>query len=286
MLSLYQGSLLLGVSVGPAVGGLTAELLGLRAPFVVVGVLAAVCAVWALREMPETHPTPSVPSAAASSGGAPGASTAASLRMLFTNAGFTLVSLVTFSIFFTRTGSRQTVVALLGNEEFGLSAGALGGVFAMMAVVNLVMIGPAGAWSDRFGRKRVIVPSTLLAAAALGLFAVTGSLALFLTSAVLLALGTGLAGPAPAAYAADVIPAEARGLGMGLYRTYSDVGFVVGPPLLGSIADATDSFGWALAFNACLVAGCAVAFGLFARETVTVRRDLEPEAAHPPPGRA
>ena len=98
----------------------------------------------------------------------------------------------------------------------------------MMALINLMTIIPAGAWADRFGRKRTIVPSAMLAAGALCLFAFTDSIAVFLGAAALLALGTGISGPAPAAYAADVIPEESRGLGMGLFRTYSDIGFVTG----------------------------------------------------------
>jgi multidrug resistance protein len=269
MLSLYQGSLLAGVSVGPAVGGVTAELLGLRAPFVLVGVLAGACALWALRETPP----PEALADPAPDPGPEGADAASEtpVRSLFTNAGFTLASLVTFSIFFTRTGTRQTVLPLVGADELGLGAGALGGIFAMMALLNLAMIGPSGAWADHYGRKLVIVPSALVSALGLALFALTGSLALFLIAAVLVGLGTGLSGPAPAAYAADVIPASARGVGMGLYRTYGDVGFVVGPLLLGWIVDATDSYGWSLILNAVLVAGCALVFGLIARETVARR---------------
>ena len=280
MLSLYQGSLLLGVSVGPAVGGLTAELLGLRAPFYLVGALAAVCALWALRQTPPMIRPEGV---IASGEGAerPSLPAARSLRPLFSNVGFTLVSLVTFSIFFTRTGSRQTVMPLLGNGEFGLSAGALGGIFAMMALINLAAIGPSGAWADRYGRKRVIVPSAFLGAGALCLLALTNTTAVFLVGAVVLSLGTGLSGPAPAAYAADVVPAAARGVGMGLYRTYSDIGFVVGPLLLGWIVDLTGDFGWALAFNAALMASGALVFGLFARETVAPRTGPLPEGAVP-----
>jgi multidrug resistance protein len=270
MLSIYQGSLLLGVSIGPAVGGLTAELAGLRAPFVLVGALALACAVWAAREMPETNVAARAlrdPSRADDPPPTP--TTSVSYRDLFLNPGFVLVSLVTFSVFFTRTGSRQTVLALVGSEDLGLSAGAIGGIFAMMAVLNLVVIGPSGAWADRLGRKRVIVPSALLTAGALALFALAPRLGPFLIASVLLGIGTGMVGPAPAAYAADVIPPAARGVGMGLYRTYGDLGFVVGPPLLGWVADATGDFGWALGLNAVIMAVLAVLFGLFARETVT-----------------
>ena len=276
MLGLYQGSLLLGVSIGPAIGGLTAELINLRAPFVVVGALAAGCAVWALRAMPETHPAPQPEPA---SGTAPaGGATMLALRPLFTNVGFTLVSLVTFAIFFTRTGARQTILPLLGDERLGITAGGLGAVFAMMALINLVAIGPAGAAADRFGRKRVIVPFAFVTAGALVMFALTHDLTLFLVAAVVQAIGTGLMGPAPAAYAADVIAPEARGVGMGLYRTYSDVGFVVGPPLLGFIADASGGYGWPLLFTAMLVAGSAAVFGVAAPETAGRRVEKVPEA--------
>ena len=65
---------------------------------------------------------------------------------------------------------------------------------------------------------------------------------------------------------------------MGLFRTYSDIGFVAGPLLLGWIADATGSFSWALWLNAALLAACALLFSLFARETVERR----PGPASPP----
>ncbi|MCH8161999.1 MAG: MFS transporter, partial [Chloroflexi bacterium] len=269
-LSLHLGSLLVGVSIGPAVGGLTAELFNLRAPFYLVGALSAISAVWAFRVIPETAGRAKI-AASAKEHATHAASVA--LRPLLANKGLLLVSLVTFSIFFTRTGARQTMLPLLGNDELGLTAGGLGGIFALMAFINLLTIVPAGAWADRFGRKRTIVPSAMLAAGALCLFAFTDSLSIFLIAAVLLALGTGISGPAPAAYAADVIPDEARGLGMGLFRTYSDVGFVVGPLLLGWIADTTGSFRLPLLFNAALMVAGVMAFALFAKETVSTGKD-------------
>ena len=268
-LSLHLGSLLVGVSIGPAVGGVTAEIFNLQAPFYLVGFLSLICAIWAFRVVPETSRRPGT-TAAGAEDTAPASTTAAGgLRPLLGNTGLLLVSMVTFSIFFTRTGARQTVLPLLANVKLGLTAGALGGIFAMMALINLMTIIPAGAWADRYGRKRTIVPSAMLAAGALCLFAFTDSIAVFLGAAALLALGTGISGPAPAAYAADVIPEESRGLGMGLFRTYSDIGFVIGPLLLGWIADVTDSFRWSLLFNAGLMAAGVTAFGLFAKETVS-----------------
>jgi MFS family permease len=104
--------------------------------------------------------------------------------------------------------------------------------------------------------------------AALVLMGGTSSDALFLGSALLLAVGTSIIGPAPAAYAADIAPPALRGLSMGLYRSAGDLGFVLGPFLLGALADVT-SFGWGLAANAAVVVLASAFFGLAARETVT-----------------
>ncbi|MDA0815345.1 MAG: MFS transporter [Chloroflexi bacterium] len=142
-------------------------------------------------------------------------------------------------------------------------------LFTVMAVVNTVLIVPAAIIADRWGRKAAIVPSGLLAAVSLIMIGASTTTALFVAGAVVLAVATALAGPAPAAYAADISPPHLRGLGMGMYRSSGDIGFVIGPPLLGAIADWT-SYGWAMAVNAALLAVTALFF-MTARETAGKR---------------
>ena len=64
-LSLHLGSLLVGVSIGPAVGGVTAEIFNLQAPFYLVGFLSLICAIWAFRVVPETSIRPGTTAAGA-----------------------------------------------------------------------------------------------------------------------------------------------------------------------------------------------------------------------------
>ena len=47
-----QGALLLGVAIGPAVGGVVAEFWGLRAPFILVGAMALIAMVYAYWRLP------------------------------------------------------------------------------------------------------------------------------------------------------------------------------------------------------------------------------------------
>jgi|EP01047_Picozoa_sp_COSAG01_P007395 MFS family permease len=49
---------------------------------------------------------------------------------------------------------------------------------------------------------------------------------------------TALSGPATQAYAVDIISPQHRGLGIALYRSMGDVGFLGAPLLVGALADA------------------------------------------------
>jgi DHA1 family multidrug resistance protein-like MFS transporter len=270
LMSIYQGSLLAGVAIGPAVGGFVAEAFGLAAPFFLVAALAGLTMLWSFGRMPETaqRQREATPPPERGGGETPARQSARqSVMSVLARPGFLLVCLLTLSIFLTRTGGRLTLLPLVGENRLGMSPGTLGLVFAMMTVLNLLTLAPAGTMIDKLGRKAVIVPSALLTGAALLLFAVSGEVWVFVLAGVLHGFGTGIVGPAPAAYAADVAPAAMRGLTMSLYRTFGDAGFVIGPVLLGWLADLA-GFGWALAFNAMVLVSIALLFAVFARETL------------------
>lgn len=261
-----QGALLFGVSIGPGIGGIVAEFWGLSAPFHVVGVAALIATVYAYIRIPETRPETPEP-APAQQPTAPGAKPPRRAWVtLLLSRDFLAVASVTLAIFFTRTAARQTIMPLLAAARFGFTAGTLGILFTVMSVINLILIAPAAWIADRFGRKAAIIPSGLATAAALMLMGLSGTTTIFIVAAILLALGTSIAGPAPAAYAADIAPPHLRGLAMGMYRSSGDIGFMVGPPLLGWVADHT-SYSTALISNAALVAITALFF-LTARETI------------------
>lgn len=273
-----QGALLLGTAVGPAVGGVLAEAAGLEAPFYLVGVTALAAAAYGWFRLPETRPQPTeAPPADADGGAAPRRPWVA----LVLSRDFLAVAMVTLAIFFTRTGSRMTLMPLLAVGFLDFSVGSLGLIFTAMAVVNMVGLAPAAWLADNLGRKHAIVPSGLAVGVALVLLSAGDSQTTFLVGALALAVATSVAGPAPAAYAADVAPPDLRGLGMAMYRTAGDIGFVIGPPLLGAIADAT-TIRVALLVNAGLVIAATAAFAVVASETLV--RD-EPRIAPGDPPR-
>src|SRR5581483_8183892 len=129
---------------------------------------------------------------------------------------------------------------------------------------------PAGWLVDRYSRMAVVIPGGLGMVGALALFAASGSYPLFLMAAVLLGLGTGLAGPAPAAGLADALPAEDRTTGVGVYRAIGDVSAALAPLLLGWFADQGG-------YNTALFAAAAL---LFAAVGVFAWRASADQAAH------
>ena len=290
VMSIYQGSILLGVSLGPAVGGGVAELAGVRAPFYVVGGLAGLATAWSFVRMPVTsarvtivgdEPEPEPDEAARRKTAeddrefARERGTAALVKALMMRPEFALVCMLNMSIFLTRTGGRLTLLPLVGEENVGLSFGALGAIFTMMTVLNLLVLVPVGTMLDRFGRKAVIMPSALLMGLALSMFAMSSEVWVYVSAAVVLGIGSGVLGPAPAAYAADVAPEQARGLAMGLFRTFGDIGFVIGPLGMGGLADLA-GFSFALIFDGAIVVLFGLLFVLFARETVSRRPEPAP----------
>jgi MFS family permease len=115
-----------------------------------------------------------------------------------------------------------------------------------------------GHWSDRVGRKPLIVAGMLLQAAALGVLAASdGAVALAALAAVLLGLGTALVYPTLIAAISDAVEPVARAPVVGVYRFWRDTGYAAGGLLTGVVADAL-GFGGAIAVVAALTAASAI----------------------------
>ncbi len=254
-LSVFSGAFLIGASLGPSVGGIVASHWGPRAPFMVYGGLAALSLVWVYLQVPETSPAaPPRPSDVPEAAPRP-----------FPYVDLALIGLVTFAVFFTRAGGRATILPLFAYNHLGASATQVGMLLSSLAIMNMIVLYPTGALSDRFGRKLAIVPSVLLMALAFFQMSRASSFSGLLAGAVLLGIGSGVGGPAPAAYMADLGPPARMGAAMGLYRAIGDLGFFVGPIAMGWVADKF-SYSSALAAIAGLLVAAVLPFALFARE--------------------
>ena len=233
-LSIYQGVFLFAVGIGPLPGGYLAERFGLEAPFLVYGVASAIVAAIAWFGVAETR----------AMGAAERESSVSVLpfrrqiRALVGNAGFLLVCLISLTGAAARTGALFSIVPVLARDRLGLDPSDIGFGLALGSVIGLAVTYPAGALADRYGRKSVIVPTTLLASLSMLCFSLAPAYAWFLLACVVWGGASAASAAAPAAYAADSAPPGLNASAISTYRTLSDIGYVVGPILLGWLGDA------------------------------------------------
>src|SRR5262249_8798268 len=137
---------------------------------------------------------------------------------------------------------------------------------SLVSLFGLLLAYPSGALVDRFGRKAVIVPSTLVSGVAAALFAVVPSFSCYLAACAILGFALGITSDAPGAYAADTARTGVNAAVMSAYRMLSDEGSALGPFLLGLIAGSAGA-AVALAVAGALLVMSAVLFGRLAPET-------------------
>jgi MFS family permease len=94
-----------------------------------------------------------------------------------------------------------------------------------------------GAWSDRVGRKWLIVGGMLLQGAALAAMVVWRGFAPWVAAGVVLGVGTAMVYPTLLAAIGDVAHPSWRGSAVGVYRLWRDLGYAVGALLAGVLAD-------------------------------------------------
>jgi MFS family permease len=250
-----QAFQLIGGSLGPVVGGLLAGPFGLRAPFFVSGIAAVVVVGWAWRVLVRVAPPPSAARDCADP-----------VRSSWFTRDMVGVCLLGFSVFFHRFGGMQSLIPLIAYGSIGIGIAHMGLVLGGITLCNVLVVGFAGRLSDRYGRKRVIVPAMALVGTGCAALALSDSVAVFLAATLLTGLAAGFGGAAPAAYLADIVAPAARGTSVGIYRTFGDVGTMLGPIVLGVAAAS-----WGSAVAALTLAGVVLAttaaFAVLSRES-------------------
>jgi len=264
ILGYFQTFNLIGQSAGPTIGGIVAALWGLQATFYFFSLTAAITflltLVWVQepknlkqRKKGEDHFSPET------------------VKRLLSNRTYAMACLATFTVFFMRTGIISTMVPLYADIVLHLSSAEIGTVVSYATLINLALAIPVGYAIDYFGRKPMIVRSLLVTTLAAFVFPMTSDYFQISLACALLGVGTSGAGQAPLALATDATINEPHGLSMGIYRLFGDVALVVGPILVGVIAD-NSGLRTPFYFVAAIILVNAVLLALFAKETYQRRQ--------------
>jgi len=120
-------------------------------------------------------------------------------------------------------------------ESFGASAFAIGLLGTSFSLMQFLFSPVWGRWSDRIGRKPIILLGLFGSGASYVTLALANSLALLFVARII----GGIAGaniPAAQAYIADITTPENRARGMGLIGAAFGLGFIFGPALGGLLS--------------------------------------------------
>jgi MFS family permease len=208
------------------VGGLLAGIGGLRLPFFVYGILAAVSAIltWTFIRTETSKINGEKP---------PGLlSQAREIRRLFGRYEYVMALLLTGMIFWIRAGARQTALPLFARDTADLDPFGIGILMSIITVTNLLILWPAGRAVDR-SRKKVAVVSTFAVAIAVATIGWADSFSSLIWVSIFFGMTTGFCGVPPSVIASDLMPAHVRGAGLGVFRMAGDLGFILGPVVSG-----------------------------------------------------
>ena len=233
VIAIYQGTFIFAVGIGPLPGGLLAQNFGLLAPFWFCAFASFIAGSIALFSVKETRHLARQKEIK----GTVLPSLADQLKILSKNIGFVLVSGIALSHALTRTGGLFNIIPIIGSFRIQLAYDEIGIALAIGSLLGLCAVYPAGVAVDRWGRKAIIVPFTFVTGISFLLFAVAETFFWFAFANALWGIASGIGGSAPAAYAADSAPPGMNASAMSLFRMLGDIGYVVGPILLGFIVD-------------------------------------------------
>jgi MFS family permease len=149
-----------------------------------------------------------------------------------------VVCLNCFMRMFIMSGVMSTVFQLYLHENLGFEVSLIGIIVGARTAGFTVSTIAAGHISDRFSRKRVILFGLVLEAPCLYAYTLVRPFETFLLIGFVDALGAGLVHVTLTVLLSDIVKPEYRGVALGLYRTFMDVGGIMGPIAFMLIATA------------------------------------------------
>ncbi|ANF95907.1 MFS transporter [Paenibacillus bovis] len=121
-------------------------------------------------------------------------------------------------------------------RQFDAAGTAAGYMVAAFGVAQFLFSPIGGRWSDRYGRKKMILSGLFFTVISDYLFAVSHQLPILYLARFIGGIGLGIMVPSVLAYVADVTTRDTRAKGMGYISAAMNLGMVLGPGIGGIIA--------------------------------------------------
>lgn len=285
VLSGFHGLHAAGLALGPLIGGIVADTIGLRAVFIAFAIESTAAVIIGFT-IANSRPQPGAKAEKATEFVAARRQNPLEwLRMLRSlilrirpdlRTTYALLVYATFAGFLFRQGM-QALLPVFADEKLGLSSSQIGLLFTFAGVIVIALAYPAGLIIDKVGRKWATVPSTTVPGIAFFLIPFADSFVVLIPLVGVMAVANGLSLGSLATSTYDVVPADVRGRLQAVRRTIADTGAIGAPAVGGLLAYA---YGPTVPFVVfapfILLAG--VLLMLFGKETIP-KRMRQPENA-------
>ena len=253
-MGIFQGIEFAGTIVGSTFSGYVASAFDFRASFLLSAGLILIALVLLV-----------APPHVRSESGRMTASLSLSLsamREVFWNRSLLIVSSATFAEFIMSIGVLMTVFPLYASEDLDLSLASIGLLMGARSVGFVAAMFSMGAISDRVGRKPVLMFGVGATAALMAAMNFVSSFTGLVAAIFLLGITTGAIWIVCPVLAAEAVGPRQRGAAIGMYRTFFDLGSILGPILMSAVME---GYGIAPCFylaSALLLANLALVFRL------------------------
>jgi MFS family permease len=233
MVGVFQATEFLGSVLGASFGGYVASVMGYRGLFLVCTVISFVSLV-------ATVFIPAMGLRAVTG------DWRAMLRLsspnfrYLVNPTVVLVSIMTLTVTLRESGPVSTIVPLYAKFTLGMSVAEIGIIMAARSVGQSVGTVSGGWMADKVGKHQALILTFVLGALSMYLYTVTSLLSAWIGLMVLTGVSFGAVYCVVPTMIVEAVPESARGLAIGAYRTFLDLGGLIGPIMASLIAGLFD----------------------------------------------
>ncbi len=223
-LGYYQGSFFLGSAIGPSIGGLLTSIGGLKLPFLTLSALSLVGA-WT------TYTSLAKPTVREKDAGTQKTGAKSMFVGMLRSRNMLIASISASTTFILVTSVRFTILPIYGDKVLSLGEVEIGAVLSLMALINALMMRWTGPLTDGLGPSSTLLYGFTFSGLATALYALAFNLPMLVIATIAFGAATSLTMPAQIAIIVDSSDAKHRGLFIGVYRVFSDVGLMVFMPI-------------------------------------------------------
>ncbi|CEG98196.1 MFS transporter [Propionibacterium freudenreichii] len=224
----YQSGFLIGGMAGPALGGLLTRI-SLVAPFRFYAITLAIAGLIGLTMLSSATTHADRPAHARA--------TPRPLRQVLADTRFQAACVANFAQGWNSMGVRNSLIPLVIVATLGLTPTWTGIVFAVSAVVQVIVLHPIGHFVDTVGRRPALLAGGVVMAASIAAVPLSGSIWIVMALMCVYAVGAAAMSTAPAASVGDATGGVHGGTPVAIFSMSSDVGAIIGPLAAGAISD-------------------------------------------------